>query len=185
MLRNISLYVLPVIVALAGAGTALAQGTGTVSDADYIKQVGPGAPAAVVQSATIVRMDKGGAMRTVQTGTNGFTCMMLDPTTPMCADKNAMAWAAALMGHKAPPNSVGFIYMLAGDDGTSNTNPYDDKPTASNHWVKTGPHVMIVGPAAATMGYPSTADADTTKPFVMWPNTPYAHLMIPVVTAPQ
>jgi len=185
MLRNISLYVLPAILALAGAGTALAQGTGTVSDADYIKAVTPGAPAAVVQSATIVRMQKDGTMRTVQSGTNGFTCMMLDPTTPMCADKNAMAWAAALMGHKAPPTSTGFVYMLAGDDGASNTNPYDAKPTASNHWVKTGPHVMIVGPTAATMGYPATPDADTSKPYVMWANTPYAHLMIPVATPQQ
>ena len=30
------------------------------------------------------------------------------------------------------------------------------------------------------MGYPMTADADPAKPYVMWPDTPYAHLMIPV-----
>ncbi len=154
------------------------------SDSDYIGKVMPAAPAGVVQGATIVQMQKDGSMRTVQNGTNGFTCMLLDAQTPMCADKNAMAWAHALMTHTAPPSSVGFVYMLAGDDGTSNTNPYDTVSTATNHWVKTGPHVMIVGAAVETMGYPMTADPDPTKPFVMWPNTPYAHLMVPVTAQP-
>jgi hypothetical protein len=41
--------------------------------------------------------------------------------------------------------------------------------------------VMIVGAAAKGMtGYPRTADADPTRPYVMWPDTPYEHLMIPV-----
>jgi hypothetical protein len=73
---------------------------------------------------------------------------------------------------------------LGGDDGASNTNPYDTAPTATNHWVTTGPHVMVVGPAVKTMGYPTTADAEVTKPYVMWADTPYAHLMIPVTTQP-
>jgi hypothetical protein len=168
------------IALIANPGSVQAQ----TSDSDYIAGVMTAAPAAVVKGATIVQMQKGGGMRTVQTGTNGFTCMMLDAKTSMCADKNAMAWAQALMTHATPPDSVGFVYMLGGDDGASNTNPYDTAQSATNHWVTTGPHVMIVGSAVSTMGYPSTADADTTKPFVMWANTPYAHLMIPVATQP-
>ena len=40
---------------------------------------------------------------------------------------------------------------------------------------------MIVGLAAKTMaGYPRTADPDPTKPYVMWPESAYEHLMIPV-----
>jgi hypothetical protein len=181
MFRYILSGWLVAIALVASATSAQAQQT---SDADYIAKVMPAAPAGVVQGATIIQMQKDGSMRTVQTGTNGFTCMMLDPTTPMCADKNAMMWAHALMTHATPPNSVGFVYMLAGDNGASNTNPYDSTQTATNHWVKTGPHVMIVGPAAATMGYPMAADANPTNPFVMWANTPYAHLMIPVSTQP-
>jgi hypothetical protein len=112
--------------------------------------------------------------------------MMYNPSTPMCADHNAMLWAQALMGHTAPPpNSVGFVYMLAGDDGASNTDPYARAQTSDNHWIKTGPHVMIVGPSVKTMGYPMTADADPSRPFVMWANTPYAHLMIPVGAGTQ
>ena len=166
------------------AAPAYAQQMGATSDSDYIAKIMTGAPATVVKGATIVEMQPGGTMRTVQTGSNGFTCMMLDPATPMCADQNAMAWAHAYMTHTAPPSSVGFIYMLAGDGGTSNTDPYAKGPTPGNYWVKTGPHVMIVGPATSSMGYPATANADPTKPFVMWPGTPYAHLMIPVSTQP-
>ena len=53
--------------------------------------------------------------------------------------------------------------------------------TTDNHWVQTGSHVMIVGAAVKTMpGYARTAEADPTKPYVMWPGSPYEHLMIPV-----
>jgi hypothetical protein len=166
------------LIAVPGAGSA--QQMAAMSDSDYIAKISTGAPPAVVKGATIVEMKSDGTMRAVQTGTNGFTCMLVDSATPMCADKNAMAWLHALVTHASPPDSVGFVYMLAGDDGASNTDPAATAPSATNHWVKTGPHVMIVGPSAKMMGYPATADPDPTKPFVMWPDTPYAHLMIPV-----
>lgn len=170
----ISLITLPVVLH--------AQQQGASTDAAYTAKVMTGAPATVVNDATIMQIQKDGSMRTVRPGTNGFTCMVLPggDGTSMCADKNAMGWMSALMTHAAPPNTVGFVYMLAGDAGTSNTDPYAKAPTPTNHWVKTGPHVMIVGPAAKTMGYPAGDDADPTKPYVMWSNTPYAHLMIPV-----
>ena len=79
-------------------------------------------------------------MRTLQTGTNGFTCMVAGPSDAMCLDSNAMAWAQAWMAHTAPPDKVGFVYMLAGDNGASNTDPYATGQAADNHWVKTGPH---------------------------------------------
>lgn len=156
------------------------------SDAAYIAQASTAAPASVTKDATFIQVQKDGTMRTVRAGTNQFTCAVLPggSGTPMCADKNAMRWMGAYMMKTAPPDAVGFMYMLAGDQGTSNTDPFATAPTSTNHWVKTGPHVMIVGPAAKTMGYPATADPDTTKPFVMWPGTPYAHLMIPVTTTP-
>lgn len=148
------------------------------SDDAYMAKVMTAAPAAVVKSATIVSTDKNGTMRTLQQGTNGFTCMAMDGT-PMCADKGAMLWMRAVMTHGTPPNVAGFAYMLAGDTGTSNTDPYAKARTADNHWVTTGPHVMIFGPGVKSSGYPSTPDADPAKPYVMRPNTPYAHLMIP------
>ena len=41
---------------------------------------------------------------------------------------------------------------------------------------------MIVGlPVRDMPGYPKTVDvADVTQPYVMFPNTPYLHLMLPV-----
>lgn len=161
-----------------------AQQMGSMSDSDYIAKIKTAAPASIVEGATIIQMQTGGTMRTLQTGTNGFTCMVAGASDAMCADSNAMGWARAWMTHSAPPDKVGFVYMLAGDNGASNTDPYATAQTADNHWVKTGPHVMIVGPSAKTMGYPMTPDADPTKPYVMWAGTPYAHLMIPVSVQP-
>lgn len=174
-----------IAVALVAAPTGIgAQQMGSMSDSDYVAKIMTAAPAPIVKGATIVRMQAGGTMQTIQTGTNGFTCMILGANDAMCADSNAMEWAHALMTHSAPPDKVGFVYMLAGDNGASNTDPYATAQSADNHWVKTGPHVMIVGPSAKTMGYPMTPDADPTKPYVMWAGTPYAHLMIPVSVQP-
>jgi hypothetical protein len=166
---------------LVGAAAAYAQQQpAATADADYVAKVMTAAPQPIVKGATIVTMDKSGAMRTVQQGTNDFTCMVIPDGTPMCTDKNGWGWMNAMMTHKAPPNTMGFAYMLSGDSGASNTDPYAMAATAQNHWVKTGPHVMILGPAAKTLGYPRSPDADPTKPYVMWAGTPYEHVMIPV-----
>jgi hypothetical protein len=98
----------------------------------------------------------------------------------MCGDQNAMEWVMAWAGHKPPPHNVGLMYMLAGGTDFSNTDPYATKPTRQNHWIKTGPHVMIVGDAEMLKNYPTSADPDTSQPYVMWAGTPYAHLMAPV-----
>jgi len=100
--------------------------------------------------------------------------------TPLCADENAMEWRKAVAAKAPPPNNVGFIYMLAGDNGTSNHDTY--ARASHQHWVQTGPHVMIVGPLVKEMpGYSRTADvADASQPYAMFPGTPYEHLMLPV-----
>jgi hypothetical protein len=66
----------------------------------------------------------------------------------------------------------------------SNTDPYAQKPDANNNWVETGPHVMLVGAKGMIEGYPRAAKPDTSQPYVMWPDTPYEHLMIPVQAVP-
>jgi hypothetical protein len=142
------------------------------------------APPAIAAKATIVDMAPKG-MRTVRKGTNGFTCMADNPATPgpdpMCADENAMGWIQAWVGRKPPEaGKVGFMYMLAGGTDASNTDPHAEKPTKTNHWIKTGPHVMVVGDQEILKHYPSSPDPDTKQPYVMWAGTPYAHLMLPV-----
>jgi hypothetical protein len=143
------------------------------------------APAAVGGEATIIDVGADGAVRVVRAGTNNFTCMADNPATPgpdsMCADTNAMEWVDAWIHHQPPAaGKVGFMYMLEGGTDASNTDPYATEPNANNHWIKTGPHVMVVGGGSTTKGYPRSADPDTSKPYVMWPDTPYEHLMIPV-----
>jgi len=150
------------------------------SDADYMAAIRRAAPPEVVQDATILRM-AGSNMQTVQKGSNGWTCMTDQLGTPMCVDANAMEWAHAWQTHATPPDKTGFIYMLSGDKGASNTDPWAKGKTADNHWVETGSHVMIVGPTVKTMvGYPKDLSPDPNKPYVMWPGTPYEHLMLPV-----
>jgi hypothetical protein len=156
------------------------------TDKEIITSATAAAPAKVSQGATIVVINSDGTMRTVRKGGNGFTCMPDAPSTPgpdpMCMDKNSMEFIHALIAHKPPaPGKVGFMYMLAGGTDASNTDPYASKPQPNNHWVKTGPHVMIVGADAAFYDqYPKNPSPDTSVPYVMWAGTPYQHLMVPV-----
>ncbi|MDP3660176.1 hypothetical protein [Phenylobacterium sp.] len=154
-------------------------------DASMIASAMSAAPRAVGDKAAIVAMDATGAMRELRKGSNGFTCMPDNPATPgpdpMCGDANAMQWAAAWVGKKAPPaGKVGFMYMLEGGTDASNTDPHAQAPSASNNWIKTGPHVMVVGADGMMEGYPTSPTPDTSAPYVMWAGTPYAHLMLPV-----
>jgi hypothetical protein len=101
-------------------------------------------------------------------------------TDKMCNDMNSMEFIHAMMDHQPPPNKVGISYMLAGDKGASNTDPYAAGKTADNHWIITGPHIMVFGPPSKALGYTEAKDPDPNKPYMMWAGTPYEHAMIPV-----
>ncbi|MBJ3763381.1 hypothetical protein ILP92_11555 [Maribius pontilimi] len=174
-------------ILLATAGACLLPGLAGIARAadvtadelmDRLKGV---APEAVLEYATLLHIPAEGDPQVVQEGTNGWTCMY-PGTDPMCADAQAVSWAQAFMGQTEPPETVGFIYMLLGDEGASNIDPYAAGETADNQWVQTGPHVMIVGAGARPLydTYPQTVPDEAGLPWVMWPDTPYAHLMIPV-----
>ena len=155
------------------------------SDQEKIDSAMSAAPKSIGEGATIMDMSADGKMKELRKGTNNFTCMADSPATPgpdpMCFDANAAEWVNAWVGKKTPADGkTGIMYMLAGGTDASNTDPYATTPTEANHWVKTGPHLMIVGSKALLAGYPSGADPDTSKPYVMWAGTPYAHLMVPV-----
>ncbi len=183
-LALLSLLLLVTVAAIAAGSKKPAMAKPT--DAELIASAMKAAPASVGKGATVIAMNADGSMRTIRKGTNGFTCMPDNPATPgpdpMCMDANAMAWAEAWMSHKTPPaGKVGFMYMLAGGTDASNTDPYAQAPTKTNHWIKTGPHVMVVGADQAFYdAYPKSADPDTSVPYVMWAGTPYQHLMAPV-----
>ena len=151
------------------------------AEPEYIAKVKTAAPTSVVNNATITMPQPDGSSKSVQTGSNGFTCFIDSDGTPECDDQNAMEWRKALQANQAPPNTIGFIFMLAGDTGTSN-HDHGERHT-HKHWVQIGPHVMIVGGAAHEMlsPYPRDLDVkDSTQPYVMFPGKPNEHLMIPV-----
>ncbi len=173
---------LPLLLALAGVADAqqLARG----GDTEYAARATTAGPPEVVHDATIVRMVNG-AVQTLKKGTNEYTCLVMN-VGPMCMGPIAMEWVQAWQTHTQPPEQLGFVYMLNGDTGMSNTDPWATKPERGNHWVKTGAHVMIVGPGVEKMaGFPRTPDPDPTKPYVMWPGTPYEHLVLPVDRNPR
>jgi hypothetical protein len=160
------------------ASTANAQQK-QISDSAYIADALSAAPDAVAKGAAVVRVGESGSMRTLRAGNNGFTCMIMG-TDRMCNDRNTAEFFNALMKHAPPPDKVGISYMLAGDEGASNTDPYAADKTADNHWIVTGPHIMVVGPASKALGYTEAHDPDPDRPYMMWAGTPYEHAMIPV-----
>ena len=161
-----------------------------MTDAEKITNAMSAAPADIAKNATI--MDWGASMgdapRQLRAGTNGWVCFPNSPgefgdasvDDPMCLDAQWQQWAQAWMSKSTPkPTGTGIAYMLKGDRGASNTDPYATGPTADNNWVVSPPHVMVL--------YPDTAMLDSfpTDPmqggaWVMWKGTPYAHLMVPV-----
>lgn len=188
MLKQTRACLVPMIVSLTAltSNVHAADKKAPMSDEQIVQSAMKAAPAKVSQGATIIAMNADGSMRTVRKGTNKFTCMADNPETPgpdpMCMDANAMQWVHAWVGKKDPPKGkTGFMYMLSGGTDASNTDPYATQPTTANHWIETGPHVMIVGAESSFYDtYPKSADPDTSAPYVMWPGTPYQHLMVPV-----
>jgi hypothetical protein len=168
------------------AGGALAQSPKhkpPATDKDKIANALSAAPKAVAQDATVVDIGHDGKVKVLRDGKGLFTCIPDNPMTPgndpMCLDKAGMEWAKALMGKTPPPPGVGFGYMLVGGSDASNDDPFATQPAAGKKWVDTGPHVMVLNPGSAADAYPKSAD-DPKKPYVMFPGTPYQHLMIPV-----
>lgn len=117
-------------------------------------------------------------------GTSNYVCL---PRTPdaevvnsMCLDEAWLGWAKAWQS-KQPVSidRVGTAYMLAGDGGASNIDPFAKKKTADNQWVQEGPHLMVVVPDNSALAALPT-DPDNGGPYVMWKGTPYAHIMVPL-----
>ncbi len=138
------------------------------------------APAAIAAGAAVMDGD-GNVLRE---GSNGYTCMPDDPdvdgNSPMCLDEAWMEWAAAWQsGAEAPKvSNIAFGFMLTGDDGNSNIDPDATGPTDDNEWVDAGPHIMLLAPVTVLEGM--SHDPYSGEPFVMWRDTPLAHVMIPL-----
>lgn len=116
-------------------------------------------------------------------GSNGYTCLPTPPLltvdSPMCMDSEWMKWAEAWENKEDyTAGALGISYMLAGDGGASNIDPYATGPTEDNQWIREGAHLMILAPPELLEAFPT--DPENGGPYVMWKGTPYAHLMVPV-----
>lgn len=138
-------------------------------------------PASVSANARI--LDWG--MNELRPGTNGWTCLPDRPDTegadPWCINGAWENFLQAYISQTEPTyEEIGFAYMLVGDSPVSNTDPYATEPTSEDDWVTgLGAHLMILVPDLALLEGVST-DHRNGGPWIMWPDTPYAHIMIPI-----
>lgn len=176
---------------LAGVNAeAFAQQTTTkaaiegMSDVEIIRTAKSAAPAHISRDATIMAPAPGGQLRTVKQGTGEFTCIAdlsgQEVPDPVCADKAATEWFISMLkGDPQPANTEpGIAYMgLGGWHWEKDGQVVMDPATPGAKRVKEPPHWMILWPVDAKVA------ALPEKPnrfgaFVMFPDTPYAHLMI-------
>ena len=176
------------------ADSAKPAATAAVGTTEWkIQAYASAAPPAIAANATVLDWNdslKAPATQ-IRQGSNGWTCLPLAPppaggytnatqAAPMCGDSMTMLWAQGYLSKTKPRNtSMGIAYMLHGDIGTSNTDPYATAPAGKSDWVVSGPHIMVL-PADPNRVAAVQADYRTGQPFQMWKGTPYAHIMIPV-----
>ncbi|MEN8133838.1 MAG: hypothetical protein ABFS45_27505 [Pseudomonadota bacterium] len=150
------------------------------ADDSQIESAESAAFPALATKATI--MDWNGNV--LRKGTNGWTCLPDKDTPgndPWCVNDPWINFLNALKNKTKPSyTQVGIAYMLQGDTPVSNSNPYASEVTSDDDWVTDlGPHLMILIPDIKSYeSYPT--DWRQRGPWIMWKDTPYVHLMIPL-----
>ena len=148
------------------------------------------APTEISNHATIMEWPEkeGGQPKELRAGTNGWVCFPSSPAEfgvasgddPMCLDKQWQGWGDAWMNKgQLKVTGTGIAYMLKGDRGASNTDPFATGPTATNAWVVSPPHITVLYEDLKMLdAFPT--DPKSGGPWVMWKGTLQAHLMVPV-----
>jgi hypothetical protein len=150
------------------------------------------APSFLGDYATVV--DSG--FEVLREGSNGWTCLPGNPrgmpedgwanahqAMPLCLDYVGFQWIAGYFAGEAPTmDRDTFGWMLHGDVGEDNTMPgvmsFEENVGGPENWIESGPHLMLFPKDPATLeGYPT--DPMAGEPYVMFPGSPYTHLMIP------
>ncbi len=149
------------------------------SDVELIADAESAAPESVTKNATIKTSDG----RVLRQGSNSWTCYPGSGAIgPMC---NQAQWdeliGAVMAKEPIDVQKFSLSYMMAGEGealGVSNVDPFATEPTDQNQWVKEGPHLMILVPDQTALEGLSTDPNDPV--YVMWKDTPYAHIMVKV-----
>jgi hypothetical protein len=151
-----------------------------MTTAEAIRSATAAGPRSISDNATVMAADASGKMVQLRPGTNGWTCIPDEPSTPgvdpMCIDKAGMEWVQSLIAKKPKPANTapGLIYMLQGGSDLSATDPF---ATKTDHYISSPPHFMVMWPYdAKTSGFTTTPKK--TGSWIMWAGTPYAHLMV-------
>lgn len=160
---------------LCAASVALAE-----TAEDKIARAQTAAPSDISGEATIMDVD-GTVLRE---GSNGWVCLpgiglIPGDKHPMCNDAVWMKWmAAAASGSAFSTDVIGVSYMLAGDANVNNDNPMATDPNDGGVWVQEGAHIMVLFPNMDVVA-DLPRDPYAGGPYVMWDNTPLAHVMVP------
>jgi len=166
------------------AGVLLLVMTGTLTTVwaqDPIKSAMSAGPSSVSADATILDWN----FKVLRKGTNKWTCLPDRKDTPgndpWCVTAPWMNFLHAYVNKTQPTyQEIGFAYMLQGDTPVSNSDPFATKQTGPEDWVThVGAHLMMLIPNPDFLKSISTNHLNG-GPWIMWPNTPYAHIMIPL-----
>ena len=145
------------------------------------------APSFIGNYATVI----GGDGKVLREGSNGWTCSAANArpfpkmgwssvheAMPFCLDENAMKF---MNGKQDEMTTDGWAWMLHGDVGEDNSKPgvLNKADSAPGQWIESGPHMMLMQMDSDSIKNMSS-DFTTGAPYVMMPNTPVAHLMIPL-----
>ncbi len=149
------------------------------------------APSYIGDFATVI----GGNGEILREGTNGWICQAGNPrpyprdgwksaheAMPACHDEEGMKWMMAFAEGKTP-NLIRdtYMWMLHGDVGEDNLVPgvLNENESTPEQWIESGPHLMLMPKDPESLKN-FTTDFRKGEPYVMFPGTVYAHLMIPV-----
>jgi hypothetical protein len=192
MLRNRTLKVALLFVLGIGTivvGLARAAPIASQNDADTQAKIAnalSAGPSAIADQATILdyEMDDAGQFVVLREGSNDWSCFPDFPggpiDDPMCLDATWLAWLYAMFTGEEPNVTVpGIAYMLQGSSDASNTDPFATEPAAGEDWVIGPPHLMIIVPEELDQSVFST-DHASGGAWIMFPGTPYEHVMMPV-----
>ena len=151
-----------------------------------IKMAKKAAPSSISENATF--MDYDGTL--LAKGSSDWVCMTGSTPqriAPMCLDEEWRKWNARFMaGEKndIENQKFGQAYMLMGDVPVDNDVPtsvaMDDhkKSSKTGNFHDSGPHLMLLLPRSVLKQITSNPYAGGS--YVMFPNTEWEHLMIPV-----
>jgi hypothetical protein len=115
--------------------------------------------------------------RALQTGTNGFTCVVLGDTS-LFADHSSLMWMRAIATHRSRRRWLNVYHerglvrqqhrpICAGTGASKSLG--EDLTTRSDLWTRREDH-----------GISRHRRRGSDETYVVWPDTPYAHLMIPL-----